>query len=63
MAADSLLIDASSVMTVISLATFVGIVWWTFVTKRKDDFEAAARLPFADDLPAATGQEMEKHDG
>ena len=46
---DSNLIDASSIMTVISLATFIGILWWTFRVKDKSDFDAAANLPFADD--------------
>ncbi|GAA4014768.1 cbb3-type cytochrome c oxidase subunit 3 [Actimicrobium antarcticum] len=41
--------DASSVMTVVSLATFVGILWWTFGLKRSADFDTAANLPFADD--------------
>jgi len=40
---------ASSVMTVISLATFIGILWWTFVTKRRTDFTDAEQIPFADE--------------
>ena len=40
--------SASSVMTVVSFATFVGIVLWTFLLKRSADFDAAATLPFAD---------------
>ena len=42
--------DASSAMTVVSLITFLGIVWWTFGIKRSADFDAAARLPFADEV-------------
>jgi cytochrome c oxidase cbb3-type subunit IV len=49
MTIDSLFNDASSVMTVVSLATFIGIVWWTFIRHRSADFDAAAQLPFADD--------------
>ncbi|MBC7502559.1 MAG: CcoQ/FixQ family Cbb3-type cytochrome c oxidase assembly chaperone [Herminiimonas sp.] len=48
--------NASSIMTVVSLATFLGILWWTFGIKRSADFDAAASLPFADDsmdLPQA----------
>ena len=41
--------DASSVMTAISFATFIGIVGWTFVLHRRSDFDAAASLPFADE--------------
>ena len=40
--------SASSVMTVVSFATFVGILLWTFLLKRSADFDAAATLPFAD---------------
>ncbi len=41
--------NASSVMTVASLLTFIGIVWWTYGFKKRADFDAAANLPFADD--------------
>jgi cytochrome c oxidase cbb3-type subunit 4 len=40
--------DASRVMTVVSFATFSGILAWTFLRKEKD-FAQAASLPFADD--------------
>ena len=45
----NILDSASSVMTVISFATFVGIVGWTYVLRRGCDFDAAAQLPFADE--------------
>ncbi len=41
--------DARSIMTLLSLLTFVGIVYWTFVAHRKQDFDEAAMLPFADE--------------
>ena len=41
--------DASSVMTVISFVTFLGIVGWTYVLRKRSDFDIAARLPFADE--------------
>jgi cytochrome c oxidase cbb3-type subunit 4 len=40
--------NASRIMTVISFATFTGILAWTFLRKERD-FAQAARLPFADD--------------
>jgi cytochrome c oxidase cbb3-type subunit 4 len=54
--------DASSAMTVISLITFLGILWWTFGVKRSADFDAAARLPFADETDGAgtTRQESQR---
>ncbi|MFZ2854273.1 MAG: cbb3-type cytochrome c oxidase subunit 3 [Rhodocyclaceae bacterium] len=42
--------DLRSIMTVISLLTFLGIVWWAFGVKgNKERFETAANLPFSDD--------------
>jgi len=41
--------DASRVMTVISFATFAGILAWTYVLRKEHDFAQAAALPFADD--------------
>jgi cytochrome c oxidase cbb3-type subunit 4 len=40
--------DASRIMTVISFATFIGIIAWTYLRKEQD-FAKAAGLPFADD--------------
>ena len=42
--------DLRSVMTVVSLLTFLGIVWWAYGVKgNKRRFEEAAQLPFADE--------------
>lgn len=42
--------DLRSIVTVVSLFTFLGIVWWAFGMKgNKKRFEEAANLPFADD--------------
>jgi cytochrome c oxidase cbb3-type subunit IV len=38
-----------SVVTVISLLTFVGIVWWAWSKRRSADFREAANLPFEQD--------------
>ena len=40
---------ASSAMTVISFTTFLGIVGWTYLLRKRSDFDAAAGLPFADE--------------
>jgi cytochrome c oxidase cbb3-type subunit 4 len=37
----------SSVMTVVSFATFIGIVIWAYSKKRKGAFDEAANAPFA----------------
>jgi cytochrome c oxidase cbb3-type subunit 4 len=47
---EELIFDARSVMTVVSFFTFVGILWWTYGAHRSADFEAAANLPFADEM-------------
>ena len=38
-----------SIVTVLSLLAFAGIVWWAYGSSRKARFDEAARLPFADD--------------
>lgn len=48
MAIEQLFDDASSVMTVLSFATFMGIVAWTFLLHGRRDFDAAAMQPFMD---------------
>ncbi|QYF92700.1 cbb3-type cytochrome c oxidase subunit 3 [Massilia sp. PAMC28688] len=47
--ATNLLDSASSIMTLISFLTFVGILLWTFAVKRNRDFDAQAAMPFADE--------------
>lgn len=47
----------SSLMTVVSLVTFIGIVVWAYNRKRKKAFDEAANAPFAlpdDDAANAT---------
>ncbi|SEO30070.1 cytochrome c oxidase cbb3-type subunit 4 [Duganella sp. CF517] len=57
MAIENLFDRASSVMTVISFITFVGILWWTFISNKEDDFAKAARLPFEDEHLDQPGRE------
>ncbi len=38
-----------SIVTVISLLTFVGIVVWAWSKRNKSNFDEAAQLPFNDD--------------
>lgn len=52
MAIEQLFDSASSVMTVLSFISFMGIVWWAWSGRRNADFAAAAQLPFADELPS-----------
>ena len=41
--------DLRSIVTVVSFATFLGIVWWAYgVKSNRQRFEEAANLPFAD---------------
>ena len=51
MAIENLFDRASSVMTVVSFITFIGILWWAFVTNKEADFARAAQLPFEDEHP------------
>ena len=55
MAIEHIFDSASSVMTVVSFVTFLGIVVWTFLVKRREDFATAAALPFADEEDSGHG--------
>jgi cytochrome c oxidase cbb3-type subunit 4 len=57
MALQQIFDSASSVMTVISFTTFLGIVAWTYVLRKRSDFDGAAYLPFADE---AADEESER---
>ncbi len=50
--------DARSIMTLVSLLTFLGIIYWTFVAHRRQDFDEAAMLPFADEAMNNSQQEQ-----
>ena len=42
--------DLRSIITVVSLLTFLGVVWWAYgVKSNKKRFDEAAMLPFADE--------------
>ena len=51
------LADLHSWWTLALLVTFVGIVIWAFSSRRRKDFEQAARIPLDDDEPAVSGHE------
>ena len=41
--------DLRSIVTVVSLVTFVGIVVWAYSKRNQSGFDEAARLPFDED--------------
>ena len=41
--------DLRSLVTVISLGVFLGIVGWAWSRRNSERFDAAARLPFQDE--------------
>lgn len=45
-------------MTVIAFATFIGIVIWAWSSRKKSDFEVAARSVLDEDEPVATGKAL-----
>ena len=48
------LIDLRSLITVLAFASFIGIVWWAWSSRREEVFSQAARMPRDDDdRPAA----------
>ncbi len=54
-----------SLMTVVMLVVFVGIIVWAWSGKRRAAFEAAARMPLEDDDRCAvpTGEPHAKETG
>jgi cytochrome c oxidase cbb3-type subunit 4 len=57
-----LISDARSIVTLICLLTFIGIVVWAYSARRKSDFDEAAMLPFADEEPI-NSKEQERYHG
>jgi cytochrome c oxidase cbb3-type subunit IV len=43
-----------SIWTVLMLIAFIGIWAWAWSSRRKGDFDAAAHLPFEDDVQGCT---------
>ena len=63
MTSETFFVDASSFFTVVSLVTFVGIIWWAYSSKRSADFAEAANLPFADEIDESSAQGTEMNHG
>jgi cytochrome c oxidase cbb3-type subunit 4 len=55
--------SASSIMTVISFATFCAILLWTFALRSNADFATQAALPFADEPQDALQAEPQAEEG
>jgi cytochrome c oxidase cbb3-type subunit 4 len=46
-----------SIITLVSLCLFVGLMVWTWNRRQKEAFDEAAQLPFLDDdLPSGTAK-------
>ncbi len=43
---------ASGVMTAILILLFIGIVIWAYSSRRRRDFDEAARIPLEDENPS-----------
>ena len=55
MAIEHIFDSASSVMTLVSFATFLGILLWTFALRKRTDFDTQAAIPFADEDDGESG--------
>ncbi|VXB95781.1 conserved hypothetical protein [Pseudomonas sp. 8AS] len=44
--------------TAVVFIAFIGVVLWAYSSRRKDSFDEAANLPFADDAPAKKRDEQ-----
>jgi cytochrome c oxidase cbb3-type subunit 4 len=61
MALTDLVSDMRSVVTIVSMLTFIGIVLWAYSARRKNDFDEAARLPFADENEINNKEQEPRH--
>lgn len=59
----NLFTDARSVLTVVSLLTFLGIIFWSYSGRRAAAYAEAANLPFADDVDDTSAIGEEKRHG
>ncbi|HWU83821.1 MAG TPA: cbb3-type cytochrome c oxidase subunit 3 [Rhodocyclaceae bacterium] len=50
-----------SIITVVSFLLFIAIVCWAWSGRRKDEFEAAARLPLDDDKPLPPSAQRQRN--
>ncbi len=39
----------SGIITALFIPVFIGIVWWAYSKRNRQDFEDASRLPFEED--------------
>ena len=44
--------DLRGLSTVLAMIAFIAVCWWAYSGKRKQGFDEAANLPFADEEPA-----------
>ena len=52
--------DFRALSSVLVALALIGITWWAFSPKRKKQFEDAANLPFADELPEEDNASSDK---
>ena len=52
-----------TIWTVLVLILFVGICLWAWSGRRRKDFDAAARIPLDDDIPASSPEHEEPNNG
>jgi cytochrome c oxidase cbb3-type subunit 4 len=55
--------DWRSLVTLLGLVSFLAIVAWAWSAKRRRDFDAAARLPFAESVPAGSATQESENAG
>lgn len=48
------------IATVLAFVAFLGVCWWVFISRRKQHFDEAANLPFADDEKDAQSLKHDK---
>ena len=50
-------------VTLVFLVVFLGIVAWAYSSRRRADFDEAARLPFEGEAPTGAGKDRREESG
>ena len=54
--------DLMGLGTVFAMIAFASVCIWAYSGKRREQFEEAAQLPFADDRPMAGNEDGNEHE-
>lgn len=51
----------SGIVVILLMSAFIGIVWWAWSARRREDFARAAQMPLTDDAPPCCARQGTDH--